>query len=179
MENFRRKNAKLVVSQAVTYRGKKSLKILNKTKTVFENNTSVKTMAVAFNVPSVHEDDEGQWKPANQLGQPNQQPQHQHPHHHHHVGASTNVSQQVRLSAENGQHRLVAAFHQILAAYARHGELSGFCDSCAGCFVEEMVKVWCDKIFMKRCGGQAGGEILMKSGILVDVMENFINHDMK
>ncbi|KAL1376589.1 hypothetical protein pipiens_004348 [Culex pipiens pipiens] len=82
-------------------------------------------MAVAFNVPSVHEDDEGQWKPANQLGQPNQQPQHQHPHHHHHhVGASTNVSQQVRLSAENGQHRLVAAFHQILAAYARHAILA-------------------------------------------------------
>lgn len=103
-------------------------------------------MAVAFNVPSVHEDDEGQWKPAHQLGQQNQQPQHQHPHHHHNtVGASTNVSQQVRLSAENGHHRLMAAFHQILAAYARHGELSGFCDSCGEVW-EEMVivKVWCD-----------------------------------
>lgn len=76
-------------------------------------------MAVAFNIPSVDEDDYGQWKPNGQGGQ--NQPQH---HHQHPVGASTNVSQQVRSSAEHGQQRLVAAFHQILAAYARHAILA-------------------------------------------------------
>lgn len=75
-------------------------------------------MAVAFNVPSVHEEDGGD-------GQGGKNPQQQPPHpHQHHVGASANVSQQVRSSAEHGQQRLVAAFHEILAAYARHAILA-------------------------------------------------------